>query len=324
MTQKKKRQKLKIKTDGKSYQPKDSCLFGVKNKRKLSKLLFTDLPTLKSLTNDNFYTCFTDISGKKHREIEHPRFELDKVHTRIASLLCRIKQPNYIHSGIKGRSHITNAEQHIGDHKVLTADIKSFFPSTSKKMIFDYFFKRMQCSVDVANLLADLCTCKQHIPTGSRISMPLAFWANEPLFNLLYKISVKNNIKFTVYVDDIVFSGNSINATFIHNVEQVILDHGHIAHPTKTKLYQANEIKIVTGIALNKTELMVANKHRKNIFQDINQWKVMQKAGIQLKELNCRLLGRVISQSRIDPRLKDKARSIKISIKELQTHTNLP
>lgn len=312
-----KRRKLKIQTNNKNYSLSDSCFYKLKSKRKLAGILNTNLLTLKELTKDSYYNCFTDTSGKKPRNIEHPLIELDKVHTRIASLLCRISQPDYMHSGTKGRSHISNATAHIGPHKVLTSDIQSFYPNTSKAMVFNFFSRTLKCSADVAELLSNICTCKGHLPTGSRISMPLAFWANEPLFEILNKFSVKRDVKFTVYVDDIVFSGNAIDFKFTHNIRNIISQHGHTAHPKKTKLYKSNETKIITGVAVGETKILVANKHQKRIYQDLIQWKILEGDGIQFDELNLRLVGRIISQSLIDPRLKDKVRTLKTSINTL-------
>ena len=312
MTQRK--HKLKINLKDKSYPLKDSCLYGLKSKKKLSKLLHTEVPALKPLTNDSNYNCYIDNTGPKPRQIEHPHYELEKIQTRIASLICRIKQPEYIHSGIKGRSHITNATQHVGNHKLLTSDIQKFFPSTSKKMVFDFFYKRMNCAPDISNLLTDLCTINGHIPTGSRISMPLAYWANESMFHQLYKISLSKEITFTVFVDDIVFSGNRIDKIFVHNIKKIISNHGHTAHPRKTKLYSADKVKIVTGIAVDTIGLLVANRHRKNIFQDMSQWKATKEIEIQFNNLNSRVLGRMTAQSLIDYRFKDKARTLKQSI----------
>ncbi len=312
-----KKHKLKINVKDKSYPLKDSCLFRLQSKKKLSKLLHISLPSLKLLTNDKNYNCFTDTTGPKPRDIEHPYFELEKVHTRIASLICRIKQPDYMHSGVKGRSYITNAAQHIGNHNLLTSDIQKFFPSTTQKMVFNFFYKRMKCAPDISDLLANLCTCKGHIPTGSRISMPLAYWANESMFNQLHKNSLAKDVTFTVFVDDIVFSGNRIDNTFVHNIKKVISNHGHTAHPRKTKLYMADKTKIVTGVAVDTNGLLVANKHRKKIFQDISQWKVTEEAGFQFINLNQRVLGRMNAQSLIDYRFKDKARTLKLSITKI-------
>ena len=265
-----------------------------------------------------------DSTGHKSRNIEHPYFDLDKVQTRIASLICRIEQPDYVHSGVKGRSHITNAAQHIGNHKLLTSDIQTFFPSTTRRMVFDFFYKQLKCTPDIADLLASLCTCKGHIPTGSRISMPLAYWANEPMFKLLNQLSTSKNITFTLFVDDIVFSGNEINKTFEYNIKRIISNHGHTAHPRKTKLYNAEKTKIVTGVAVDTVGLLVANKHRKNIYQDISQWKVIEQAGFQFEPLNNRVLGRMNAQSLIDYRFKDKARTLRLSIKKAEQNTPTP
>lgn len=312
-----KKRKLKIQTNKKQYFLADSCFYKLQSKQLLAKLLKTDLLSLKALISDDNYNCYTDLSGAKPRDIEHPYFNLDKVQTRIASLICRIEQPSYIHSGVKGRSHKTNAEEHIGDHPVLTSDIQSFFPSTTVKMVFDFFRKRMGCSSDVSNLLAGLCTCKGHIPTGSRISMPLAFWANEPMFDQLHRLSVARDVTFTVFVDDIVFSGNSIDQKFLYSIKKIISACGHTAHPRKTKLHKAGKVKIVTGVAVGESCLHVANKHRKNIYQDLTQWKVTAIAGVRFKGLNVRVLGRMTAQSLVDFRFKDRARTLKASIKKI-------
>lgn len=312
-----KKRKLKIQTNEKQYSLKDSCFFRLRKKKTLATVLRTELPVLKLLANDSNYNCYTDFNGPKPREIEHPYFDLDVLHTRIASLICRIKQPDYIHSGIKGRSHVTNASKHIGNHHVLTSDIQSFFPSTTKRMVFDFFYKKMECSSDVSDLLAEICTCKGHIPTGSRISMPLAFWANESMFLQLNKFSLTKNITFTIFVDDIVFSGDAIDKSFTHNIKKIVSDYGHVAHPRKTKLYKAGKVKVITGVAVTKDGLEVANRHLKNIYQDISQWKVMKRDGMIIDDLNNRVIGRMAAQSLVDKRFKDKTRTLKDSIRKL-------
>ena len=138
-----KKLKLKISTLGKSYSYKDSALFGIKTKRKLAKTLKVDLGQLKLLaSSDSNYKQFTQ-AGKsgKSRNIQYPVGVRDFVHTRLASLLCRVKQPDYVHSGIKGRSHITNAKVHRNRAYVIKTDISSFYESTTRKMVFDFFYK---------------------------------------------------------------------------------------------------------------------------------------------------------------------------------------
>lgn len=92
------KRKYKISTKGKSYELKDSPLFNLKSKKQLSNLLFTSLPELNKFRCDSGnYNVFKD--GK--RLIQAPVESLDRVHSRLASLICRIEQPEYVHSGQK-------------------------------------------------------------------------------------------------------------------------------------------------------------------------------------------------------------------------------
>ncbi|SER69095.1 hypothetical protein SAMN05421690_105417 [Nitrosomonas sp. Nm51] len=136
------------------------------------------------------------------------------------------------------------------------------------------------------------------------------------MFNLLYKVSLSQGITFTVFVDDIVFSGSSLDARFVYNIKRIIYNQGHTAHPRKTKLYKAGRTKLVTGVAVDTNGLLVANRHRKNIYQDMSQWKVSEQADLQFDDLNKRIIGRMNAQSLVDYRFKDKARTLRLSIKK--------
>lgn len=205
-----KRKKLKIRARKKAYLIQDSPFFRLNSKKKLSELLLSDLTDLKSLSSDSNYRVFNVNSSGKPREIQQPLPRLDVVHTRIASLLCRVRPPEYLYSGVKGRTYVDNARAHLGDHPVLTTDIRAFFTSTKQEAIFRFFHRQMECSPDVAKLISRLATYNGHVPTGSRLSLPIAFWANFEMFEVLNALSAKQSIKMTVFVDDLTFSGVNV------------------------------------------------------------------------------------------------------------------
>jgi len=313
----KKKQRLKINTKNKVYDVKDSVFFKLKSKKKLAETLRTTIPELKALTDDRNYNCYEDTSTGKPRMIEHPLGSLEVIHTRIASLICRIQQPDYMHSGIKRRSHISNAQMHVGRFPILATDLQSFFQRTTIEAVFSFFYKTLQCSPDVAHILSELCTYGGHIPTGSRISMPLAFWANYPMFTQLSTLAKSRGITMTVFVDDLTFSGNKVSRQFRQQVGKIISAHSHTMHPTKTRLYGPDETKVITGVAVSKDGVKVANRHHAAIFSDMGQWvairdtKEMPPLKVQLIR---RLLGKLNSQGQIDHRFKDKARSVKSTL----------
>ena len=112
--------KPKINTKDKSYELKDSCLYKLGSVKKLARLLNLPLEKIEPLKSDDNYNVFINNG----RTIEQPTGLLDIVQTRIASLLVRIKPSNSLHSGVKKRSHITNARVHLGQHPLLTSDIR--------------------------------------------------------------------------------------------------------------------------------------------------------------------------------------------------------
>ena len=159
------------------YDPTQSPFYMLPSKKKLAELL--NLPSSDALTAltrlDVPYRKF-DVPNKKNtkkRPVQMPSRELYPVHVRIFKLLRRIELPDYLHSGFKGRSYITNAKAHLGTKKTYTLDIKKFYPSVSRSKVFAFFRETMKCSEDVAGILANISTCEGHIPTGSSLSQLL-------------------------------------------------------------------------------------------------------------------------------------------------------
>ncbi|WP_375185830.1 reverse transcriptase family protein [Pseudoalteromonas sp.] len=306
--------KLKLKVDHNRRKHKlfESSLYKLKTKRKLADLLQVTIPELKLATADvgNYVVFEQEGKSGKARTIQHPKGSQKNIHCRIASLLCRIELPEYLHSGRKKHSHITNAKAHTGNKKVLTTDIKSFFPSTTRKMVFNFFYNIMQCSSDVADLLASICTYNGHIPTGSQLSMPLAFWANIRMFEQLNNLANKHDVKMTVYVDDLTFSGDSINRHFLSVIKKIIVSNGHISHPDKTKLFEKSDVKVITGVAIKCDDVAITNKQHKLIYESLEQWKGCRDEPLISSFVIPKLLGRLHAHSNIEPKLKDKINSI--------------
>lgn len=306
--------KLKLKVDHKrrKHQLIESSFYKLKTKRKLAALLRVTVPELKAASSDADNYAVFEQEGKsgKTRTIQHPKDNQKAIHCRIASLLCRIELPDYLHSGRKKHSHVTNAKAHKGDKKVLTTDIKAFFPSTTRKMVFNFFYNVMKCSSDVADLLASICTYNKHIPTGSQLSMPLAFWANIRMFEQLNVLSMKHGVHMTVYVDDLTFSGDAINRHFLSVVKKIINANEHIAHPDKTKIFGKSDIKVITGVAIKSGDMLITNKQHKLIYESLEQWKGCRDEPLIASLITPKLLGRLHAHSNIEPRLKDKVNSI--------------
>lgn len=329
--QPKRKFKPRLRSKGKSYALSDSGLYNITTKKRLEDRLQKPFSELKKLTDDSNYRTFLikKLDGS-FREVEAPKLKLDIVQTRIASLLIRVAMPDYVHSGIPGRSNITNAQCHIGDHPLLTMDIRRFYPSTSRKSIYNFFRSKLKAAPEIAGILADLCSYKgsatqPHLPTGSRLSMPLAFWANYTMYENLYAFCKSKKITMTIYVDDLTFSGDAVNRSVEHKVKKIVRDAGLAIHPEKSRLYRRDEPKLVTGVIIDGSELKVRNKHHGLIYKLFNKLRTAtcdktleEHQKIAIDTLQKQLLGRLSAAGQIDPAFKQRAAGLRRDFKHQQ------
>lgn len=309
-TKPKRRNRPRIKSKNKSYTLKDSGLYNVTTKKRLEERLQKPVAELEALANDaNYRVFFLEKPDGKKREIQAPTLGLDIVQTRIASLLVRVAMPDFVHSGVKGRSNVTNAKVHIGDHPVLAMDIRNFYPSISKKSIYHFFHHTMKAAPDVAGILAELCSYHDHIPTGSRLSMPLSFWANHSMYGELQSLCDSQGVTMSSYVDDLTFSGPSVNQLFQRNVTRIVGDAGLTIHPDKTRLYRRDQAKLITGVIVGNVGITVRNKHHKLIYSLFNEMKSTNNEK-ELQAIHEELLGRLNAAGQIDPTFKQRAKTL--------------
>ena len=227
----------------KKYPIDQSPYYCLRSKERLAEILWVkSVTTLIELTGDNFYYEI----DKKGKVFTPPIKGLRRVHDRVQSLLSRIKTPEYLHSGVKGRSNLTNALEHSYKSGLVKTDIQSFFPSITNIKIGNFFKGVMRCSPNVAKLLANMLTFNGVVPKGSPCSTTIAFWANKNMFDEIERICIESNATFTVYVDDISISMTGLNRNMLRRVNGIIRRNGYSHH--KHRIYKPTQSKVITGI----------------------------------------------------------------------------
>src|ERR1035441_510174 len=102
----------------KRYPLNQSPLYKLHSRTKLAQHLGLTIQELNQVASsqDSLYDRFSKTIQKdgktKERFIEHPKPRLRQIQKRLACLLDRIQPPDYIHSGFRGRSYISNALSH--------------------------------------------------------------------------------------------------------------------------------------------------------------------------------------------------------------------
>jgi len=248
------------------YDKTISPLYGIRSKRRLADVLGWD-GSAKDLDRfaqqaDN-YNCFDHREeGKKPRPVQQPKPKLEALHKRIAKLLLRIIPPEYLHSGLRKRSFVTNAAEHVNGHPAVKLDVRKFYPSTLHSHVCGYFKNQMDCAPDVAGLLASICCVTingvSHLPTGSSLSQILAFYAHKLMFDELHAYVTTRGGVLTVYVDDITASMQLASPGDIRGMGRIITKHGLRWH--KQRFFPGGRPKAITGVIAKSDHLEAPKK----------------------------------------------------------------
>jgi Peduoviridae polymerase len=299
------------------YDITQSPLYKLRSKKALASYLnLASTPDLTRITRlENPYKKFSIMGKGKPRPVEVPSRDLLPIHNRLFVLLKRIELPDYLHSGIKGRSYLTNAKAHLGAKEVYTLDIKKFYPSVTRAKVAALFRESLGCEKDIAAVLADITTCDGHVPTGSALSQVLAYLACKEMFDLLFAVSLEANLTMTCYVDDLTFSGDSISKRWIHDtIKPIIKKFGMNSH--KDKYFGSGKVKEITGVIIDGTRVKVCNRMHKSIYELSMQIAEVEDKQ-QLDELYKKLIGKLSAAGQIAERFKEQRKRVVKARREL-------
>jgi hypothetical protein len=241
-------------------------------------------------------------NGKvKKRFIERPKLKLRRIQQRLVGLLGRIQPPDYLHSGFRGRSYISNALRHDCNSCAVKIDIKSFFPSAYAGYVFRCFCDTFKCSPDVAALIMKMTTVSGHLPTGGNSSTMFSFLAFKPMFDEIYALSKNHNLTMSCCVDDMTFSGESATSGFLNKVQLIVKRFGLRTH--KRHSFEAGQPKIVTGVALTPRGVRLPNSRRRRLHEAMAAFE--RETNPQLKvKLGQQALGRVTEAAQVEKKFE--------------------
>lgn len=257
-----------------------SSIINIKSKKKLAELLFIQYPNefkyLSELYKNKPDKCFISFT-QNGRELFKLKPNTKKIHKRLHKLMSKEDLPQYIKSGRKKHSYITNAFEHENANNYFFIDIKSFYPSITFDKIKKNLIINYKQSSDVATFIANLITVKQSksngkraLVTGSPLSQSFAFLINRPLFDKLHVLAKTYRITMSVYVDDISFSTKAtIPFEFISSVHAILKSHDYEVSKGKGKYYRGSEGKNaeVTGVKIDKYGFFITDKRKEKIKQ---------------------------------------------------------
>jgi hypothetical protein len=259
----------------KTYPIEISPLYRMRNRRKLAETLGLPLNYF-SKNHEVVYNEFSrpKPNGDGERHFTVPPEELKTIQKRLCKLMTRIEIPDWVMSGKKHRSYITNAEKHLESSFIKTMDISQFYDSVQRGYIYKMFKNIFKMEKDISWIMTDLVTYKGILPTGSPTSQLIVYWTYCEMFVAINDVALENDSIFTLYVDDITFSSNKpIGANLRAEVSLLLKKNGLRAKVKKDHYYQSNTFKVVTGVGIYKGKKVVLNKKRKQILDQYMKCK---------------------------------------------------
>ena len=224
-------------------------LYGISTLPELAEILDSPVRSLIDATKKGYRSY--QVQGKtKKRLIEEPNIILKLLLKTLKEILFdTFDCPEYNKCWLGGNNYI-NAQAHVGQHAYVTTDISSFFTNSKACYVRKFFQEKLNISGEALNILVQMCTYRDHIPTGAPTSSILAFLSDKDLFDEIAEYMSKRDITFTLYVDDITLSAkHGITREEIKFIKSALKKHKLEIKPEKTKFFNFKKA-MITGFYL--------------------------------------------------------------------------
>jgi RNA-directed DNA polymerase len=207
------------------------------------------------------YTIFT-IPKKNGdgRTIENPNDHLKEVQRGINNYLQAVyyffKHPSSYGFCMTVRKEkfphniYTHALQHTGCNYLINADLKDFFHTVSWQRLYDIFEKSPFIHDEESiKWLCNITTHQGRLPMGAPTSPVLSNLAAGGMDTAMEMLAKRHECKYTRYADDLSFSSvNPLHQALKDEILSVITEQGFVPNMKKIKLFDKNDIKIITGL----------------------------------------------------------------------------
>lgn len=278
----------------KRYDITQCSLYKCKSKKRAMKLLkISENEFIEIIKVIKYHSFQIDKKGEaEKRYITAPEHRIKAIQKRMLELLSKVKRPDWLISGEKGKCYIDNGKAHLLSNFVLAVDIKKFYDNCNREYVFRFFKDALKMSGDIAGLCTDIVTYNGGIPTGCPTSQLIAFYAYESMFVEIAEKAKEYGCIFTLYVDDMTFSSKEpfdVNG-LKSNIDILLRKYGHKPKYKKMKYYTKTKLKPITGtIVTSDHALKVPNRLQQKIyngFQNIKELQGKEFTYENLKDIN--------------------------------------
>ena len=274
--------------DTRKENEKQVNLYRISTLPELAEILDFPIRSLIEATKKGYRSYYMQGKTKK-RLIEEPNVILKLILKDLKEILFEMFDcPEYNKCWLGGNNYI-NAQAHAGQHAYVTTDISSFFTNSKTCYVRKFFKNKLNISGEALEILVQMCTYRDHIPTGAPTSSILAFLSHKDLFDEIAAYMEERDITFTLYVDDITLSAkHGITKEEIKFIKSVLKRHKLEIKQDKTKFFNYKKA-MITGFYLTQggkisvpdsVGYKVVSLLREKKLEDMNQKELRRVIGL--------------------------------------------
>ena len=208
-----------------------------------------------------------ELKCLKEGDFKHIQQNLKK------NFLDELPIPDYVYGFVKSSSYKDFLLPHIGKMYYVRLDIKDFFPSVKRDLLFQafkgYFKLDGSDNDDVLNLFVDIVTLNEELPQGAVTSPVISNIVFRSLDIRIKYYCDKLGITYTRYADDLLFSSTNEqlhSRYFIKKVSKILGDKKFKLNTEKTLKYK-EEISL-NGFVVGK-KVRLSRKRKSDLAQVI-------------------------------------------------------
>ena len=147
------------------------------------------------------------------------------------------------------------AKEHTGKKFVLKLDIKNFFPSITREMVYGAMYDDINAeNIKYIVPAIEMCLLDGRLPQGAPTSPAISNIVCRNL-DLLLSGAIKClgfEISYTRYADDLIFSSNDDKIyRIIPIIKKLVTKFGFIVNEKKVKVLKSHQRQTVTGLVVN-------------------------------------------------------------------------
>jgi RNA-directed DNA polymerase len=234
---------------------------------------------------------YTRISPpRSKRQFWKPCNDLRLTQQKIHRMMAQEFTPHPVaHAYVKGKSILTNAQQHVGKRFLFHLDLVNFFGSITKDRVIHHVWQLLPLlEKGSVEALANLCCRAGFLPQGAPTSPILSNLVCAALDEQLQEMAQFLGCKVTRYSDDICFStdaevippalaevwryGPSQRVKLGDTLRVLIESHGFAINHSKLRVQTKDDRQQVTGLIVNE-RLNVPSEFRSQIRDTLYRWE---------------------------------------------------